>query len=576
MTFRLVRAMAWLQWRLLVNGLKGGRRRDSLERFSRWSDVAGPALAAVLLIPGALVMAAAGGFAGWILGSRPGSQAGVAFALALGFLAPIIWFLMRPLAFAAHGGVERGELLRLLPVPASFLHRVELFRAALDPIFLLFAAAALALPLGTLIAGRPLLTLVAAVAGALLLVFFACFSALLSLGMQMLLRDRRRGELVTLLLFLGLSAAGVVPQFFAHEHRTARVRPAVTTAPAPAARARPTAPAPPEPAFEIPAALRFLPSGLYAAGVSAAGAGRGTAMGLDLGFLALVVALGYAATVTLHRRLIETPETAGPRVSRAPMRVRTARFPGLSAAAAATADAQLLALLRTVRGKMLLLSPLFTTTLFAVAFTRADGRHAEFLAQPVAIAGIAVLIALANLSSVACNQFAADDSALVLEFLQPLGERDLLLGKFAGSTVVFAASVSIALLPLFVIFPGVSPALLLAVLLGGLATHFFLAPVNALLSAVFPKRVDLGKLGAAGKPHSAAALVSFGAQILVSLPAAACILVAWRVLGRVALAPVFTGALAIAAGIAAVTAMPLVARAVVDRRENLVMVAAGR
>jgi hypothetical protein len=258
------------------------------------------------------------------------------------------------------------------------------------------------------------------------------------------------------------------------------------------------------------------------------------------------------------------------------MRVRAAWFPGLSATEAAPAAAQLLALLRTVRGKMLLLSPLFTTTLFAVAFTRGDGRHAAFLAQPVAIAGIAVLIALANLASVTCNQLATDDSALVLEFLQPLEERDLLLGKLAGSTVLFAASVTIALLPLFVIFPGVSPALLLAVLLGGLATHFVLAPVNALLSAVFPKKVDLGKLGAAGKPHSAAALLAFGAQIVAVLPAAACILVAWRVVGRPALAPVFTGVLAIAAGCAAVAAMPLVARAVVARRENLVMVAAGR
>jgi energy-coupling factor transporter ATP-binding protein EcfA2 len=475
--------------------------------------------------------------------------------------------------FLGPNGAGKSTTIKCL---TSFLHRVELFRAALDPIFLLFAAAALALALGTLIAGRPLLALLAAVAGALLLVFFACFSALLSLGMQMLLRDGRRGELATLLLFLGLSAAGVVPQFFAHEHRTARARLLVTTAPAPLPRSGRPAPAGPEPALEIPAALRFLPSGLYAAGVSAAGAGRGAAMGLDLGFLALLAALGYAATATLHRRLLETPETAGPRDSRAPMRVRAVWFPGLSATAAATAAAQLLALLRTVRGKMLLLSPLFTTTLFAVAFTRGDGRHATFLAQPVAIAGIAVLIALANLASVTCNQLATDDSALVLEFLQPLEERDLLLGKLAGSTVLFAASVTIALLPLFVIFPGVSPALLLAVLLGGLATHFVLAPVNALLSAVFPKKVDLGKLGAAGKPHSAAALLAFGAQIVAVLPAAACILVAWRVVGRLALAPVFTGVLAIAAGGAAVAAMPLVARAVVARRENLVMVAAGR
>ena len=474
--------------------------------------------------------------------------------------------------FLGPNGAGKSTTIKCL---TSFLHRVELFRAALDPIFLLFAAAALALALGTLIAGRPLLALLAAVAGALLLVFFACFSALLSLGMQMLLRDGRRGELATLLLFLGLSAAGVVPQFFAHEHRTARARLLVTTAPAPVPRsgrpARGSGTRARDPrGAQVPAVRPLRCRRL--------GRRRGPwrRNGSRPRFLALLAALGYAATATLHRRLLETPETAGPRDSRAPMRVRAAWFPGLSATAAATAAAQLLALLRTVRGKMLLLSPLFTTTLFAVAFTRGDGRHAAFLAQPVAIAGIAVLIALANLASVTCNQLATDDSALVLEFLQPLEERDLLLGKLAGSTVLFAASVTIALLPLFVIFPGVSPALLLAVLLGGLATHFVLAPVNALLSAVFPKKVDLGKLGAAGKPHSAAALLAFGAQIVAVLPAAACILVAWRVVGRLALAPVFTGVLAIAAGGAAVAAMPLVARAVVARRENLVMVAAGR
>ena len=571
MTLRLVGAMAWLQWRLLVNGLRGGRRRDSVERFSRWSEVAAPAVLAVLLIPAILVMAAAGGFAGWVLATRPGSQAGVGFALALGFLVPMLWLVLRPLAFAAHGGAERGELLRLLPVPSSFLHRIELVRAAIDPLVLLAAAAAMGLPLGALAAGRPLLALVAVVAGALILAFFVCLAALLSLGMQMLLRDRRRGELVTLLLVLVLSAVGVAPQFFAHAPRTEPPRPAAATVAAPARR---TAPEVPKPAFAIPAALRFLPSGLYAGAV--ASGGRGAEAALDLAALALLAALGYAATATLHGRLLETPATAGSRAARAPMRVRTASFPGLTSAASAAAAAQLLSVLRTVRGKMLLLSPLFTTTLFAVAFTRGDGRHAAFLAQPATIATIAVLIALANLASVTCNQFAADGSALVLEFLQPLGERDLLLGKLAAATVVFAASVAIALLPLFVIFPGVSPVLLLAVLLGGLATHFFLAPVNALLAAVFPKRVDLGKLGAAGKPHSVAALVSFAAQMAAALPAAACIFVALRVLGRLAFAPVFTGALATAAAIAAVAATPLVARAVVARRENLVMVAVGR
>ena len=560
MNLRLVKAMVWLQWRLLVNGLRGGRKRDSLERFSRWSEATLPAVATVLLIPAVLGMAAAGGFAGWALASNPGNQ-GVAMVLTLGLLMPLMWFLLRPLALAGQTGFERGELLRLLPIPISFLRRLELFRAVLDPIFLLFAAATLALPLGTLIAGRPLLTLLAMLAGALLLGFFACFSAVLSLGMQVLLRDRRRGEAATLVIFMVLSAAGLVPQFLTRGHRSAGT---------PAARTAPGV------EVEIPVALRVLPPGLYASGLADGSAGRGTVAAVNLGVLAVLVALAYAGTSALHRRLLDTPETSGPRVSRTPMRVQLARWPGISSLASATATAQLRTILRTVRGKMLLISPVFTTVLFALVFSRGAGTPAGFLAQPVAIAAIAVFIGLANLSSVTCNQFAADGSGLVLQFLQPVGERDLLIGKLAASTLLFAAALAFALVPLAIIFPGVSPALLLAVLAGGLASHLILAPVNALLATVFPKSVDLGKLGNAGKPHTTAALLSFLAQAFALLPAAGCIAVAWLVLEKIALAPLFTAVLAIAAWGFALSAMPIVARALRARRENLALVAMGR
>ncbi|MBZ5590322.1 MAG: hypothetical protein LAO05_17360 [Acidobacteriia bacterium] len=560
MTLRLVKAFVWLQWRLLVNGLRGGRRRDSLERFSRWSDTIVPAVAAVLLIPAVLLMAAAGGFAGWNLANGSGREAGVAFVLTLSLLGPLLWLLLRPLLAAGQGGVERGELLRLLPIPASFLRHLELIRAALDPILVLFAAAVLALPLGALIAGRPVVTLVAIVAGALLLAFFASFSAVLALGVQVLLRNRRRGELVTLIFFLALSSAGVVPQFFAREHRTA-------------GSARPTRSAP-ERQFDIPVALRFFPSGLYAVGLADGSTGRVRGMALNLGALAALAALAYAATATLHRRLLDTPETSGSRATRAPVRVRMARWPGFSPVASATAAAQARTLLRTVRGKMLIISPVFTTVLFALVFTR--DMPAKFLAQPAAIAAIAVFIGLANHSSVACNQFAADGNALVLEFLQPIDERDLLIGKLAGSTVLFAGSLFVALAALLLIFPSASPVLLLAVLAGGLASHFALAPVNALLAAFFPKTIDLGKLGKAGKPHSTAALVSFIAQAFAMLPAAACIVVPWFVLRNLALAPLLAGAWAIASWFLAVAALSLVARAVRARRENLAMVASGR
>ena len=297
-------------------------------------------------------------------------------------------------------------------------------------------------------------------------------------------------------------------------------------------------------------------------------------MALNLGALAALAALAYAATATLHRRLLDTPETSGSRATRAPVRVRMARWPGFSPVASATAAAQARTLLRTVRGKMLIISPVFTTVLFALVFTR--DMPAKFLAQPAAIAAIAVFIGLANHSSVACNQFAADGNALVLEFLQPIDERDLLIGKLAGSTVLFAGSLFVALAALLLIFPSASPVLLLAVLAGGLASHFALAPVNALLAAFFPKTIDLGKLGKAGKPHSTAALVSLIAQAFAMLPAAACIVVPWFVLRNLALAPLLAGAWAIASWFLAVAALSLVARAVRARRENLAMVASGR
>ena len=368
MTLRLVKAMVWLQWRLLVNGLKGGRQRDSLDRFSRWSDAILPAVVAALLIPAVLLMAAAAGVGGWMLARGRGNEAEIAFFLAIGFAVPFLWSLLRPLAVAGQAGIERGELLRLLPIPTSFLRNLELFRAALDPIFLLFAAAAAALPLGALVAGRPLVALVAIAAGALLLVFFACFSAVLSLGMQVLLRNRRRGEAATLVFFLVVSSLGVMPQLFVHGHGAARSARATRSGGEPLLGR----------GVEIPVALRFLPSGLYAVGIEDGSTGRGRGSALNLGALAALAALAYAATATLHRRLLDTPETGGSRLSGAPARVRTARWPGLSPVASATAAAHLRTLLRTVRGKMMIIGPVFATVLFALVFTRGAGAPPRF------------------------------------------------------------------------------------------------------------------------------------------------------------------------------------------------------
>lgn len=576
MTLRITKALIWLHWRLLVNGLKGGAKRDTLERFSRWSHAILPVLGGVLFVPLVLVVAGLGGLAGYFTATRPTASGGVATVLAIGFLVPIVWLLVRPLAFASQGGLERGELLRLLPIPRSFLRHLELFRAVLDPIYVLFAAAATALPLGALVGGRFLPGVFAAGAGLLMLGFVACLSALVALGTQMLLRDRRRGELATLIFFLVLSGAGVLPQLFVRPSRQAKIAPtgaAASRSTPPAARSdAPRA----DSGSTIPASLRFLPSGFYALGVEAGAAGKWGSAGVNLGALGLLTLLAYAATAPLHRRLLETPETAGSRVLSKQVRVKLAWIPGLSPAMAALAITQLRIVLRTVRGKMMVIGPTFTTMLFALVFARGGGKEAAFMSNPSALGALAVLMALLNLSSILCNQFAVDGAALVLEFLQPIEERDLLFGKLAGAALLYLGSVSVALVAVALIVPGKSAALLLAAFLGGFAALLVLAPLHAMLSATFPKTVDLGKLGKAGQPHPTASLLSVLANPVALVPAAVCIFVAWQVLGSVAWAPLFTAAWAVAAWLISLITLPLVARLVVARRENLAMVAVGR
>ena len=55
-----LRAFAWLRWRMFVNSLEQTGSRDMLERFSLAIDKLGTVLAAVLLIPSALTLAAVG------------------------------------------------------------------------------------------------------------------------------------------------------------------------------------------------------------------------------------------------------------------------------------------------------------------------------------------------------------------------------------------------------------------------------------------------------------------------------------------------------------------------------------
>ena len=108
------------------------------------------------------------------------------------------------------------------------------------------------------------------------------------------------------------------------------------------------------------------------------------------------------------------------------------------------------------------------------------------------------------------------------------------------------------------------------------AVFFLLAPCGAILSALLPKTMDIGRIGQAGKPHPAASFLGVLCILAGAMPAAALVLGALLLFESPALALLLV---ALWAGVAAALSLPffrLAESLLARRRENLALVAAGR
>lgn len=565
MTGRIVRALVWLQWRMVINRLTGSSHRDGLEQASRWSEVVLRVIVTAVAIPVVLGLAIAALVGGWF-SARSGEDAAVV-ALVTGFslALPLVWMLLRPLAMVGSGGMERGILLQLLPIPSSLLRNAEVVRAMADPVLLLFTPALLLLPVGTAAAGRPLLALAVLLAGVAFLVLTALLGNLLTLGSQLLLRGRRRAELATLLFLVMLSAMGVLPQLFVHpgDHHGDAAGTATAT----------EAPSTP-PTDRIVAFLRPLPPAAYAATILDGATDHWGLAALDVALLLAGAALLYLVTIPIYRRLMTEPEGGRGRQVAAAVREQYLRLPFVSPQTTAVAAAEVRALLRTVRGKMAVLYPVLMTGMMAAIFTRRAGNALPFQMGPMALGAFGVFGTVAGTSVLACNQFAIQGCGLMLELLLPLRERSLAAGKAVAIGALVAAGLFLALLPPALLFRDTSPALWLAMWLGGLAAYAAATPVAIVLSAVFVKPVELSRIG--DRPNGFASLLYLISVAAGAVPAAALIFVALRVLEAPWTAPPLVLTYAVLAVLLARTVLPLAERVVSARRENLALVVVGR
>ncbi|HEX5042796.1 MAG TPA: hypothetical protein VFV75_07805 [Candidatus Polarisedimenticolaceae bacterium] len=560
-----LRAFVWLRWRLLVGSLRGSARRDALERLSRVLAALVPLLLLLGVVVAGLGLGGAALGAGWAVGSHGIDPLPVLLAVRGVLLVVLVIVVLGALTGPAQGGLTGSTRLRTLPVSDRRLHHVEALTALIDPWVLYVVPALLLLPLGLLLGGNGGAALVALLAGMAFLLVLVCLASAAAQLARWFLRNRRRAETFTVLFVLGLSALSLLPALIGDrvERELRRAEGAGR---------------PPRIARSLPRGTPVLPSELYARALRQ-GLRHGPAGGwLPMGSLVLEAAVLYAVSAGAHRRVLTTVESGAPRGAAGTAAAAARRLPLLSPASSAVALAQLRTALRTVRGRLVVLTPAPLVLVFGVLSRKIPDElpGGGAWADGPLLLGAGAIFGLYALQAFTMNQFASDRAGLTLQFLLPLSEWALVVGKAVGCGLVYGATLVLALICAAGISPGGSALDWAAVLLGSGATYVLLAPVAALLSAWLPVASDLGRTGTGGNPHGLAMAAGTLLVLLAAGPPGAILLVVHRALDRPLLGLALMAGWTALAVVLAVPLLRLAARAIGPRRENLALVAGSR
>ena len=568
---RLLRAMVWLRWKLLVGSMRGGSRRDTLEQLSRALALIVP-LAFAALTAGSIVAVSVMGFVGGRAIARgPFEPEVVVFVVRVALALLLALVVLIALASPAQTVLSRYNRLLLLPIPRQMLHAVEVAANLFDPWIAFVIPGMVAMAVGLVAGGLPLPALVALLAAAGMIALLASMSALFGSLVGWLMRSRRRGEMFTLVFVLAISLLSFIPAAVAgslderqdERSRTGRRR-GISVEQIDAS---------------LPVWTRALPSELYGRAMLHAVEGRAGLAALALVALASEAALLFVASAAMHRRMLSALEGDASRRRGTSARAARRRLPLVSAEISAIALAQLRNGLRTVRGRTIVLLPGPLLAILALLFRSLpdeDRWMAAFTAEGPLLLSAGIVFSLYAMQAFTMNLFGSDRHGLARHFLSPVSDVDLAAGKLTGCALLFLATVGLCLAASLAVSPNGSIFMWLAALAGGFATFFVLSPAFVWLSALFPVASDLSKTGPGGNPHP---LPMFGGTFLTLLAAlpAALILVAYAI-RQINEQAVFALMLAWLA-LAATMAMPLVrlaSRTIDVRRENLAVVAAGR
>jgi len=548
-----------MRWRVLLNSIERTGARDTIERLSLAVEQIGPLIALALLAPSAVGLAGLGGYAGyWLAGGQPVMTFEALRLMLLGacgfaIVGPILMPSMEPTAVVR---------LLLLPIPRLTLYAAQAAGALSEPWVLLAAPVVAAVPLGLALGGAGLAALLSAAAGLFFILCLIGLSTLSTLLLHLMVRDRRRGELVALVFIVLVPAVALLPALLldpeeaGNGHRSATPLPAWVTRTA-------------------DAAFAVVPSELFARATrSAAQSAPGGAV-LPLLVLVTSGTLLHAAGGLTFVRLLDTPSAGTRRRIARSAESTSVRLPFLSRGAGAVAQAQMRLAMRTPRGRSILLSPLVVFVLFTVVMRRQGRMDLGFinLTDGLTLATFGAAVCLLAILPFAMNQFAIDRSGLTLALLSPLRTGELLAGKAVGNGLVAGGPALVVVIVAFVLFPGGSPALWLSLPPALVATYALAAPGAAALSAVFPRTVDLNSIGRGSNAHGLAGLLGLLIFVAAGLPGALIAALTLGLLHRPGLTPV---AMFAWCGIAVIFSRVLFGGVAVlfdQRRENLGIVA---
>jgi hypothetical protein len=570
---RYFRALMWLRWRMLMRTLMRGRGRDIVERFSLAAQTLVPIVAIILMVPAGLAIGAVGFLAGFWAGQPSGATLATIVQVIL--MGACGFTLFAPLVFPA-GSEAAGQMrLLLLPIPRGILYVVQTLGVLVDPWLGVLLPLFVTIPLGFALSGRWFGAPVTLLAGLGMLAFIVGLAMVSASLLQLLLRNRRRGERAMVAAMLGFMLLSMVPSLLMPDLDDRRERRRAQRA----ERVQDDNDDGERRVLRLVSAIGLaVPPGQFTAAARAAAAGRPlAAAGWTVAILAAAAAL-HLIGWRVYRRLIETPASSGARRIRDRGARGRRRLPGLSEGASAVAWAFARLCFRTPRGKIVIFSVVLTLPLLSVLMMRAGELPFLFATlRPGLSMGIFGLgITLLSLGPLSLNQFASDGAGLTLQTLAPISDRELLVGKAMGGALVLAGPAAVVLGIAIALSPSAPVGLWLALAFGAVGTYALLVPINAMLSAIFPRKVNLSSIGRDSNPHQGANFLGFAAMLVATAPAAlaaAAGLMFFRSQWVAALlVAVWAG---VAIGLSSLS-LRLVERLVASRRENLLFVAQGR